>query len=372
MRICLLSMLYQRKKFLTMLTIPVVLSSVLFGCSQSSQNTSTFVEPLSYTSTGVDTTQDIQAINTLTIYTSQSKQSLQPIIEAFSQQTGISVRLVHDLPMSLLARLKIEGENTPADMLLTQDVGIIAQAMEAGMLQPFNSEKVSASSSENLRSTQSEWVALSYYPRTIVYNSQSINANDISTYAELAKPKWQYQLCLTDGKQIANQSLVAYLEETLGHEKTVQVLQGWVSNLATEVFFDDNALLKAIDSGKCRIGIVNSDVYGEFISKNPQSPVKIAWANQGYGGVYVNANVAGIIKNSKHPEFALAFIEWLSDKNQQGIYASLSNTYPINSQAEASVLLKSWEDFEKTNTSISRYIEKQADMVELMKEAGYY
>lgn len=363
--------LMKKMKLKKQVIMPLSLTMMmLVGCNQPNQ-----LQNFKVNQEQENKTQNVKPanlMNTLTVYTSQDIKSLQPLIDDFNKKTGILVKVVQDSPMSLLARIKAEGEKCPADVLLTQDVGVFWQAKEQGMLQPFSSDKAITHVPEYLRDPNGEWLPLAYYTRTIVYDSREVAAGDISSYADLAKPKWQNKLCLTTGKRIENQSLVVSLMQSLGDAKTTQVLQGWVANTALPVFPDDKSLMKAIESGQCQIGIVNSDTYSHFLDKNPQTPVKLALANQGYGGVQINVSAAAITKTAKHPEFSLAFIEWLANKEQQGIYASLDKTFPANNQAEASVALKSWGDFEANLTPVSKYGEMQKNAVDLMKEAGYY
>ena len=310
--------------------------------------------------------------NQLTIYTSIDKAALEPLLTSSARQINVPIHIVQDEPMSILARLKAEGGNSPADVILTEDAGIFSIAVKEGLLQPFNAEKAVAHVPERYRDPDGNWIALSSYARTAVYDSRVLHSNDISSYADLSKPKWSQKLCLSQGKYIPNQSLVVNLINNLGDKRTQEVMQGWLANLSVPVLLDDNEVLKAIESGKCQIGLVNSNHYGRYLQAHPDTPIKIKWINKGYGGVSTNITAVAIPHAAKHTELALGLIEWLAAKDQQSLYASLSNTFPIDPNAEASVLLKSWGDIEVSPIPVRLYGERQALAVDLMQQAGYY
>ena len=257
-------------------------------------------------------------------------------------------------------------------MILTEDAGIFIIAVEEGLLQPFNAEKAVAHVPERYRDPDGNWIALSSYARTAVYDSRVLHSNDISSYADLSKPKWSQKLCLSQGKYIPNQSLVVNLINNLGDKRTQEVMQGWLANLSVPLLLDDNEVLKAIESGKCQIGLVNSNHYGRYLQAHPDTPIKIKWINKGYGGVSTNITAVAIPHAAKHTELALGLIEWLAAKDQQSLYASLSNTFPIDPNAEAAVLLKSWGDIEVSPIPVRFYGERQAMAVDSMQQAGYY
>lgn len=336
--------------------------------SQPASNSASHVTP---TPSSLASSSPAVPNNQLTLYSSIDKSALAPLLTEFQKQHGITVTVVNDEPMSILARLKAEGNNSPADMILTEDVGVFHQAVEAGLLQAFSSEKAIANVPTRYRDPNGNWLALSAYARTAVYDSRVLAGNDISSYANFAQPKWFQKLCLSQASFIPNQSLTVNLINNLGDTKAQDTLTGWVSNLAMPVVLDDKAVLQAIDNGQCQVGLVNSHTYANYLQKHPQTPIKLAWANKGYGGVSTNITGVAIPKTAKNPQLALTLIEWLANKDQQTLYASLSNTYPINKDAQPSVLLKSWEDFETSPIAVTDYAEKQKLASEVMKDAGW-
>lgn len=356
----------------TMLSAAVLGALALAGCNQSTEEATTTTD--TEQKTEVQAT-DKASGDTVTIYSSRNEQLIQPLLDEFTKETGVEVELVTDKTGPLMARLEAESTNTPADVLLTVDAGNLWQAGEQGLLQPLNSEVVNANVPEKYRSAQDLWTGLSLRARTIFYDPSKVKPEDLSTYADLADPKWKGKLCLRTSKKVYNQSLVASMIEHYGPEKTEEIVKGWVANLATPVFSNDTKLLEAIASGQCEVGIANSYYYGRILEENPDFPVQIFWANQGEGaeatGTHVNVSGAGIIKNSDNVEGARKLIEWLSSDTAQGKYASSDKEFPVKEGVDESEMLRSWGSFNQDNINVSIFGQRQAEAVQLMDRAGY-
>lgn len=307
----------------------------------------------------------------VTIYSSRNEQLIQPLLDKYSEQTGVNVELVTDQEGPLMARLQAEGANTPADMMLTVDAGNLWQASQQGLLQPVTSEILDANVPAKYRDPNGEWTGLSLRARTIFYDPRKVEASELSTYADLADEKWQGKLCLRTSKKVYNQSLVASMIEHLGAEQTQEIVRGWVANLATSVFSDDVALLEAIAAGQCEVGIANTYYYGRILEENPEFPVKLFWANQNTTGVHVNISGAGVIANADNPEGALKLIEWLSSDEAQGIYASSDKEYPVKVGIDESDMLRSWGDFKQDDINVQKFGALQTQAIQLMDIAGY-
>ena len=356
----------------SMLSAAVIGAMALAGCNQSTEESTTTAETKQKTE--VQAT-DKASNDTVTIYSSRNEQLIQPLLDEFTKETGIPVELVTDDSGPLMARLEAESTNTPADVLLTVDAGNLWQAGQQGLLQPIKSEVVNSNVPEKYRSVDDLWTGLSLRARTIFYDPAKVQPTDLSTYADLADPKWKGKLCLRTSKKVYNQSLVASMIEHYGPEKTEEIVKGWVANLAAPVFSNDTKLLEAIASGQCQVGIANSYYYGRILDENPKFPVKLFWANQGEGaeatGTHVNVSGAGIIKNSDNVEGARKLIEWLSSDTAQGKYASSDKEYPVKAGIDESDMLRSWGSFNQDNINVSIFGQRQAEAVQLMDRAGY-
>lgn len=308
---------------------------------------------------------------TVTIYSSRNEQLIKPLLDKYTEKTGVKIELVTDKTGPLMARLQAEGKNTPADMLLTVDAGNLWQAAEQGLLQPVSSTILETNVPAKYRDPKGQWTGLSLRARTIFYDPSKVSADQLSTYADLADPKWKGKLCLRSSKAVYNQSLVASMMENLGEEKTEEIIRGWVANLATDVFSDDTSMLEAIAAGQCEVGIANSYYYGRLLDEKPNFPVKIFWANQGTTGTHVNISGAGVIANSDNPNGALKLMEWLSSDEAQGLYASSDKEYPVKVGIDESELLRSWGPFKQDSISVQKFGELQTQAIQMMDKAGY-
>ncbi|MGO2278740.1 MULTISPECIES: extracellular solute-binding protein [unclassified Psychrobacter] len=346
----------------------------LAGCSNSSTTEesgeveSTEAGAEQQTVTDEATTADGQ---TVTIYSSRNEQLIKPLLDRYTEQTGVKVELVTDSTGPLMARLKAEGQNTPADMLLTVDAGNLWQAAEQGLLQPVSSTVLEANVPAKYRDPQGQWTGLSLRARTIFYDPSKVSADQLSTYADLADPKWKGKLCLRTSKKVYNQSLVASMMEHLGQEKTEEIVRGWVDNLATDVFSDDTSMLEAIAAGQCEVGVANSYYYGRILDEKPDFPVNIFWANQDTTGTHVNISGAGVVASSDNPDGTLKLIEWLSSDEAQGLYASSDKEFPVKEGIDESDMLRSWGPFNKDDISVQKFGELQTQAIQLMDKAGY-
>ncbi|MGP9543440.1 extracellular solute-binding protein [Psychrobacter sp. AOP7-B1-25] len=361
----------------TKLILPAAVFGMMLGLAGCS-NSSTTEESGEVESTEAGAEQQTatdEAMNadgqTVTIYSSRNEQLIKPLLDRYTEQTGVKVELVTDSTGPLMARLKAEGQNTPADMLLTVDAGNLWQAAEQGLLQPVSSTVLEANVPAKYRDPQGQWTGLSLRARTIFYDPSKVSADQLSTYADLADPKWKGKLCLRTSKKVYNQSLVASMMEHLGQEKTEEIVRGWVDNLATDVFSDDTSMLEAIAAGQCEVGVANSYYYGRILDEKPDFPVNIFWANQDTTGTHVNISGAGVVASSDNPDGTLKLIEWLSSDEAQGLYASSDKEFPVKEGIDESDMLRSWGPFNKDDISVQKFGELQTQAIQLMDKAGY-
>ena len=168
----------------------------------------------------------------LNIYSARQESLIKPLLDRFNSLTGTKVNLVTGKGDALLTRLKSEGLNSPADVLLTVDAGRLYRAQKAGVLRPISSEKLNLAIPAHLRSTENQWYGLSIRARVIIYAPERVNGSELSTYEALSDPSWQGKLCIRSSSNIYNQSLVAGMIASQGMEKTEVWLKGFVANFA--------------------------------------------------------------------------------------------------------------------------------------------
>ncbi|OEO27494.1 iron ABC transporter substrate-binding protein [Pseudomonas sp. J237] len=312
-----------------------------------------------------------QAADEVVVYSSRIDELIKPVFDAYTAKTGVPIKFITDKEAPLLARLQAEGENTPADMLITVDAGNLWQAEQQGVLKPLKSSVIDANIPAQYRSSTGSWTGLSLRARTIFYSTERVDPKELSTYEALADKNWEGRLCLRTSKKVYNQSLTATLIETHGAEKTEEIIKGWVNNLATDVFADDTALLQAIDAGQCDVGITNTYYYGRLHKDNPNFKVKPFWPNQADRGVHVNLAGAGVTLNAPHPEAAQKLLEWMTGEEAQGLFAGLNQEYPANPKIEPSAEVQAWGTFKADSIPVEVAGKRQAEAIMLMDRAGW-
>lgn len=316
-------------------------------------------------------TSTAHAATEIVVYSARNEQLIKPLFDAYTRSTGTPIKFVTDKEGPLLQRMKSEGANTPADVLITVDAGNLWQAAHENLLQPIASDVLSKAIPAHLRDPDNRWFGLSVRARTMVFNNKRIKASDLSTYEDLADPKWKGRLCLRTSKKVYNQSLVAMLIAQHGEAKTEEIVRGWVRNLATDVFADDTQVMNAVAAGQCDVGMVNTYYYGRLMQKHPELPLQLFWPNQSGNGVHVNVSGAGIAKHAKHRDEAQRFLEWLASEQAQHMFADVNLEYPANPAVKPDPMVAAWGTFKQNEINVAQAGEFQAAAVKLMDRAGY-
>jgi iron(III) transport system substrate-binding protein len=305
------------------------------------------------------------------VYSARNEHLIKPLFDAYSEKTGVKIRYITDKAGPLLARLKAEGANTPADILMTVDAGNLWQAANQGVLAPVESKFLEQNVPAHLQDPDNRWFGLSVRARTIVYSTVRVKEGELSSYEDLAASKWKGRLCLRTSKKVYNQSLVAMMMARLGTEQTEQVVRGWVNNLATPPFSNDTKEMEAIAAGQCDVGIVNTYYFGRLQKKDPDIKLALFWPNQSDGGVHVNISGAGVTTHARHRDAAIKLLEWLTTPEAQEMFARLNMEYPANPAVKPSPVVSAWGDFKGDTINVAEAGKRQAEAVMLMDRAGY-
>jgi iron(III) transport system substrate-binding protein len=305
------------------------------------------------------------------VYSARNEQLIKPLFDAYTRETGVAVKFVTDKEGPLMARLKAEGKNTPADLFMTVDAGNLWEAAREDSLKPVQSKVLTVNIPAHLRDPGNQWFGLSVRARTIFFNNQKVKPAELSTYEDLGSPKWKGRLCLRTSKKVYNQSLVAMMIAEHGEARAEQVVKSWVANLAADPFPDDTKMLEAIAAGQCDVGIANTYYFGRLVEKKPGLPLGIFWPNQKQNGVHVNVSGAGITKYAKHEKQAIKLLEWLSSEKAQNLFADVNLEYPANPAVKPDPVVAAWGTFKQNPVNVAKAGELQAAAVKLMDRAGY-
>ena len=297
----------------------------------------------------------------------------------FTEKTGIKVNVVKANADELIERLKNEGESSPADLFVTVDAGKLFNAREAGVLQKIPSENINQNIMSELRDPEGFWAPITYRSRVIVYSNERVEKSDLSTYEDLANPKWKNRLLVRSSSNAYNQALMSSLVANLGSENTENWSSAVVSNFARDPKGSDRDQVKAIAAGQGDIAIVNSYYIGLLLASekeeelNAGNSVSVFFPNQGEGdrGSHINISALGLIKSSPNKENAIKLIEYLTSEEAQDVYVNNSYEYPANSMVEPSQIVKSWGGFKIDKLNLNALGEFRPEALRIFDKTGW-
>lgn len=311
------------------------------------------------------------------IYSARKEDLIKPLLDDFSKQTGITVNLVTGKEEALLQRLQSEGANTPADLLLTSDAGRLAAAQRAGVLQAVQSDALDHAIPAAYRDPAGHWYGLSLRARPIIYARDRVKPAELSTYEDLAAPKWKGRICLRSSDSVYNQSLVAGMIAHDGEAKTEVWAKGLVANFARPPKGGDRDQIKSVAAGECDLTLVNTYYLGGMVNsgdeadKQAAAKVAVFWPNAQTTGVHVNVSGVGVTAHARNRDPAVKLLEFLASDAAQRWYADVNNEYPVNPAIAPSATLKSWGEFKVDTLNVAKLGELNAAAVKLMDRAGW-
>ena len=268
---------------------------------------------------------------------------------------------------------------SPADLFVTVDAGKLFNAREAGVLQKIPSENINQNIMHELRDPEGFWAPITYRSRVIVYSNERVNKSDLSTYEDLANPKWKNRLLVRSSSNAYNQALMSSLVANLGSENTESWASAVVSNFARDPKGSDRDQVKAIAAGQGDIAIVNSYYIGLLLASekeeelNAGNSVSVFFPNQGEDdrGSHINISALGLIKSSPNKENAIKLIEYLTSEEAQGVYVNNSFEYPANSMVEPSQIVKSWGEFKIDKLNLNALGEFRPEALRIFDKTGW-
>ena len=317
------------------------------------------------------------AVADVNVYSARKEALIKPLLDRFTEQTGIQVKLVTGKADALLERLSREGRNSPADLLITTDAGRLYRAKAAGVTQPFDSELLSQAIPEHYRDPQGHWYGLSLRVRPILYVKERVNPAELSSYEALAEPKWQQRICIRSSSNIYNQSLTASMISANGAGVAEEWAKGLVKNMARPPQGGDRDQIKAAAAGQCDIAVANTYYLAGMLrskddaQRNAAEKMEVFWPNQGGRGAHVNVSGAALTASSKNRKDAIKLIEFLASDASQQWYAEANGEYPVRDGVPVSPVLAAWGEFKADTLNLDQLGVLNADAVMLMDRAGW-
>lgn len=308
------------------------------------------------------------------IYSHRQPELIQPLLDAFTAETGITTNVAF-VEKGMAERLTAEGDRSPADLVLTIDIARLKQVVDAGVTQAVTSPVLEANIPAQLRADDGHWFGLTARARIIYASKDRVAEGEVTTYEDLADPKWKGRICTRSGTHDYNVALTAAVIAHYDASTAQTWLEGVKANLARKPDGGDRDQVKAIWAGECDIAVGNTYYMGGMLA----DPEQQAWANSvdikfptfANGGTHMNISGVAMTKSAPNREAALKLMEWLSGDVAQKIYAETNHEYPVKEGVARSELVESWGDFTPDSKGLSELAALRSDALKLIETVDF-
>lgn len=316
----------------------------------------------------------LPAFAEVNVYSYRQPELIAPVVEAFTEETGIEVNVAF-LNQGMVERLQAEGERSPADVILTTDISRLAEIVDAGVTQPVESDVLSEKIPAEFRDPGNQWFGLTKRARVVYASKERVAEGEVTTYEDLADPKWEGRICTRSGTHAYMVALTSAAIHHMGEEEAKTWLEGLKSNLAQKPQGNDRAQVKSIWAGECDISIGNTYYMGQMLEDPEQQEwadsVRIEFPVFEGAGTHVNLSGMAMTQAAPNRDDALAFMEFLASDQAQAIYAEAVYEYPVDTAVEASELVQSWGDFEADDVNLMDVAQLRPDALRITQEVDY-
>jgi iron(III) transport system substrate-binding protein len=311
------------------------------------------------------------------VYSARNEALIKPILDDFTEQTGIEVNLITGKADALISRMKSEGQFSPADVLISTDVGRLVRAKELGLTQKNSDEIISTNVPAYLRDEDGHWTALTVRARPIMYASDRVKPEELSTMAALTDKQWTGRICIRSSSNIYNQSMLSGMMEEKGNTATLNWAKGLVANFARSPKGGDRDQIRAVVAGECDIAIANTYYLAGMLNSDDEATRKVAeqvsvfWPDQEGTGTHINVSGVSIAKHAKNVKEAKQLIQFMLSDEAQAWYAETNHEYPVKEGIAWSETLKNMGEFKAQEVSLTTVGENNAKALMLMDSAGW-
>ena len=316
----------------------------------------------------------LPALADVNVYTTRQPELIQPVIDAFTAQTGIAVNLAF-VEEGLVERLAAEGARSPADLVMTVDIANLQQIVDAGVIQPVQSDALEGAIPAELRSPDDLWFALTSRARIVYASKERVAEDEVTTYEDLADPKWQGRICTRPGTHNYNLALLSAIIAHHGEEYAREWAAGVKANLAVKPQGGDRDQVRSIWAGECDISLGNTYYMGQMLEDPEQSEwansVRIEFPTFENGGTHINVSGIAMTQAAPNKEEALQLMEFLVSPEAQAIYAEENNEYPVLPEAELSDLVASWGPVTPDTIDLTEVAGHRAAALRIMEEVNF-
>lgn len=317
------------------------------------------------------------ATGEVNVYSHRHYDSDKILFKKFEDKTGIKVNVVTAKAEELVSKLAIEGENTPADLLITSDIGNLYEAKSRSLLQATNSKILTENIPSHLRDSDNSWFALTKRARIFVYNPAKVDVKDLNDYFSITDPKFKGRVITRSSSNSYNKALLASIIANHGEAKALEFSKGLVANFATEPKGGDRDQIRSVAAGDADIAIVNTYYLGVMLNGKDQKDidiaksVKIFFPAQKTTGTHVNISGAGVTKYAKNKENAVKLVEFLSSEEAQSIFAEGNHEYPVNVKVKPSATVASWGTFKEDTIELNKIGENTKKAVDIATQGNW-
>jgi iron(III) transport system substrate-binding protein len=294
------------------------------------------------------------------VYSARHYQTDEALYSNFTKATGIKVNRIEAGEDAIIERIRNEGPRSPADVMITVDAGRLWRAEQLGLFQPVKSTLLESRIPTSLREPSGLWFGFSTRARVIAYNKDKVRPGEISTYEELADPKWKGRVCMRSSTNVYNLSLMGALIDHLGEAKAEAWAKGVHANLAQEPKGGDTDQLKAVAAGQCDVTVSNQYYYARLARSDKPEEKQVAarlgvvFPNQSSWGTHVNISGGGVVKNAPHRENAIKFLEYLASDSAQRYFADGNNEWPVVPSVKVeNPVLNALGDFKRDRVNVA-------------------
>lgn len=308
------------------------------------------------------------------VYSHRQPQLIQPLIDAFTAETGIPVNVAF-VDKGMAERLQAEGDRSPADLILTVDVARLGEVKDAGVTQEFRDAALEAAVPAELRDADGHWYGLTTRARIVYASKERVADGEVTTYEDLADPKWKGRICTRSFTNDYNVALTAAYLAHHGAEATKTWLEGVKANLAKKPEGGDRDQVKSIWAGECDISLGNTYYMGQMVADPEQQPwaesVRITFPTFENGGTHVNVSGIAMTKSAPNKEAAIKLAEFLAGDEAQKIYAETNHEFPVKAGVARSELVQSWGEFTPDDLALSEISKLRPDAIKLIEEVDF-
>jgi len=316
----------------------------------------------------------LPALADVNVYSYRQPELIQPLVDAFTDETGIAVNVAF-LNTGMVERLQAEGMRSPADVVLTVDISRLAELVAAGVTQPVESEVLTGQIPATYRDPGNQWFGLTTRARIVYASKDRVAEGEVTSYEDLADPKWEGRICTRSGTHAYMVALTAAAIHHHGEDGARAWLEGVKANLAMKPQGNDRAQVKSIWAGECDISLGNTYYMGAMIEDEEQKAwadtVRIEFPAFETGGTHVNVSGMAMTKAAPNREDALKFMEFLASDAAQAIYAEAVYEYPVNPDVPNSALVESWGSFTADEVNLMDLAKLRPDALRLTQEVDY-